>query len=91
MLKPVRIPPPVCFKCGAPAQYQQRMAIAEKGAKTVSLYLFTGDHACHKCRSQEGIRAKELLTEEAMNVARAAMPGKEPDFDRAFLEWMAIP
>ena len=90
MLRPAPIPPQVCFKCGEPAAWQQRMAIPEKGTKEIPIYLFTGDHACHKCRT-EGVRPGALLTATAMDVARAAMHGKEPDFPRAFLEWMKIP
>lgn len=79
------------FKCGAPAAYQQRMAIPEKGSRIIPIHLYTGDHACHKCRTQEGIKPGELLTDAAKDAARAAMQGKEPDFARAFLEWMTIP
>lgn len=90
MLKPAPIPRPTCFKCGEPAFWQQRMAVPVKGTKDIPIYLFTGDHACRKCR-EGGIKAADVLTATAMDVARAAMHGKEPDFPRAFLEWMAIP
>lgn len=50
--------------------------------------LYTGAHACDEHRKE--LRAKHLLTPEVISHITASMGSKEPDLDRAYLEWMRV-
>lgn len=78
----------ICCICQKPGFWQQRIAIPAKGAKEIERYAITGQTFCLDHR-KSGIKALDLLTPEWKEFITESMRPVEPDFARAFLEWMA--
>lgn len=79
---------PKCCRCEERALWAVRIAFPARGTAKAAHWLYTMDHLCqaHKTTTP----ALDLLPDEWRPLITARMAPAEPDFQRAYLEWMRV-
>lgn len=79
---------PDCCRCRERALYVTRVAIPIKGTKTIDRWIYTSTYVCEAHRRT--LKPDDILTSDDKAYIATCMKAKEPDFERAYLEWMRV-